>query len=96
MIKFTENKIQMTTSFSLHSAITKCKTSIITHLDSCVCYRSVLTTRSWDSWPRHIVVQGLCTCGFVIVHHLHMFLCTCPSYPKSPTSHQLKCTIPYR
>lgn len=50
-------------------------------------------TRSWDSWRRHIVVQGWCTCGFVIVYHLHMLLCTCPSYPRSPTSHQLKCTL---
>lgn len=50
-------------------------------------------TRSWDSWRRHIVVQGWCTCGFVIVYRLHMLLCTCPSYPRSPTSHQLKCTF---
>lgn len=50
-------------------------------------------TRSWDSWRRHIVVQGWCTCGFVIVYRLHMLLCTCPSYPRSPKSHQLKCTF---
>lgn len=79
----------MSTPSLFHSGVTK----VITHSDSCVCYTPVLMTRSWDSWRRHIVVQGWCTCGFVIVYRLHMLLCTCPSYPRSPMSHQLKCTF---